>query len=492
MLGSRDAQHSGTGRVRHAAGAARPGDADQSTRSDFDRGRPATTSPPPPQRLAAAGRGRTGADALDRAPDRPPLRRLPALLPGRPRPRLLAAGGAGRRSSPREAIYQQTETVTVPGLRGSLLDRRGNELAASEDAATIYATPYQVKNPPQAAAKLAPILDLTKSEVLESADRRIGLLLRRPQSRPADGGADRTRWSWKGSAQLPDSRRTYPQGELAGQVIGAVGSENQGLTGLEAGEEDDPRRRPTASGGSSRTRSATRSGWKRSRKPSDGEDIQLTLDPADPGEDRAGAGRSRRSLRAEGGDGDRHGPAQLAGPGDGQLAAGRPQRPLRAPATRTCSTGRPASPTSRARPSRRSPSPRRWRKRLVTPATDVHAAAEHPGRRPRDRGRRTRAATETMSVAEILAHSSNVGAVTIGLEVGAEKFSRWIDRFGFGRPTGVQFPAEEQGLVPDARRILGLDDGQPADRPGPLGDADADDGRLRGDRQRRHPARSRS
>ncbi len=50
-----------------------------------------------------------------------------------------------------EAISQQTETVTVPGLRGSLLDRRGSELAASEDAATIYATPYQVKNPPRAA-----------------------------------------------------------------------------------------------------------------------------------------------------------------------------------------------------------------------------------------------------------------------------------------------------------------------------------------------------
>jgi cell division protein FtsI/penicillin-binding protein 2 len=56
--------------------------------------------------------------------------------------------------------------------------------------------------------------------------------------------------------------------------------------------------------------------------------------------------------------------------------------------------------------------------------------------------------TETLSVAEILAHSSNVGAVTIGLQLGSEKFSRWITRFGFGRPTGVQFPGEEQGLVP--------------------------------------------
>ncbi len=96
--------------------------------------------------------------------------------------------------------------------------------------------------------------------------------------------------------------------------------------------------------------------------------------------------------------------------------------------------------------------------------------------------------TVTLTVSEILAHSSNVGAATIGLGLGKEKFSRWINRFGFGRPTGVEFPGEEQGLVSAARRILGLDDGQPADRAGTLGDPDADGRRLHGDRQRRHPA----
>jgi cell division protein FtsI (penicillin-binding protein 3) len=63
--------------------------------------------------------------------------------------------------------------------------------------------------------------------------------------------------------------------------------------------------------------------------------------------------------------------------------------------------------------------------------------------------------TETMSVATILARSSNVGAVTIGLEVGAKKFSEWIQRFGFGKPTGVQFPAEEQGIVPSLDEYSG-------------------------------------
>jgi cell division protein FtsI/penicillin-binding protein 2 len=56
--------------------------------------------------------------------------------------------------------------------------------------------------------------------------------------------------------------------------------------------------------------------------------------------------------------------------------------------------------------------------------------------------------TETLSVAEILAKSSNIGAVEIGEELGATRFSKWIDRFGFGQQTGIQFPGEEIGLVP--------------------------------------------
>jgi cell division protein FtsI/penicillin-binding protein 2 len=52
-----------------------------------------------------------------------------------------------------------------------------------------------------------------------------------------------------------------------------------------------------------------------------------------------------------------------------------------------------------------------------------------------------------MSVSTILSHSSNVGAATIGTEVGAEKFDKWVRRFGFGRPTGIQYPAEEQGIL---------------------------------------------
>jgi cell division protein FtsI (penicillin-binding protein 3) len=60
-----------------------------------------------------------------------------------------------------------------------------------------------------------------------------------------------------------------------------------------------------------------------------------------------------------------------------------------------------------------------------------------------------------MTVSEILAHSSNVGAVTIGLQLGSERFSRWIERLGFGRPTGVRFPGEERGIVPELSEYSG-------------------------------------
>ena len=317
------------------------------------------TSPPPPGASPPPAAARSGRlDALDRAKDRSPLRRFPALLPRHPRPRLLGPGGQGRPLAS-EAAAQQTDVVTVPGLRGSLLDRHGNELAASEDAATIYATPYQVKNPPLTADKLAPILGLNADEVLRSLTANSGFSY---VAHKVDmvTAAKVAALKLPGIGQLPDSRRTYPQGQLAAQVLGAVGTESQGLTGLEAGRELRPARdRRRAADRQRRARRADpprhgERGERRAERPADPR-------PRDPGEDRAGPRRGRRRLPAEGRDGDRHGPAQLADPRDGELAAGRPRATSPPPAPRTSRTAPPASPTSRARPSRPSPSPPRSR-----------------------------------------------------------------------------------------------------------------------------------
>src|SRR4029077_16930553 len=55
--------------------------------------------------------------------------------------------------------------------------------------------------------------------------------------------------------------------------------------------------------------------------------------------------------------------------------------------------------------------------------------------------------TETLSVAQILARSSNVGAVTIAEKLGAPTLAQWITRYGLGESTGIDFPGESPGQV---------------------------------------------
>jgi cell division protein FtsI (penicillin-binding protein 3) len=350
-----------------------------------------------------------------------------------------------------EAISQQTETVTVPGLRGSLLDRSGNQLAASEDAATIFATPYQVKNPPRTADKLARILDLEPGEVLKSLTAESGFsYVAHKVSLEQAGRIERL--ELEGIGELPDSRRTYPQGEMAGQVVGAVGSENQGLTGLEAGEESvlsgsDGERRIVKDALGDPIRLET------VKEASDGEDIQLTLDPL----------IQKETERVLAGVGETYAPkgatAIVMDPRSSKILAMANWPPVDPNDLSTASnedlvnraTGFTYEPGSTFKAFTVSAA---LQEKLVTPASSfvLPPSIQVADRTIEDAEARP---TETMSVAEILAHSSNVGAVTIGLEVGAEKFSKWIDRFGFGRPTGVQFPAEEQGIVPELDEYSG-------------------------------------
>jgi cell division protein FtsI (penicillin-binding protein 3) len=350
-----------------------------------------------------------------------------------------------------QAVSQQTEVVTVPGLRGDLLDRRGNKLAASEDAATIYATPYQVKNQPAAAAKLAPILKQTKGEVLEAltAEGGFSYVAQRVDLSTA---AKVEALELEGIGELPDSRRTYPQGEMAGQVIGAVGSENQGLIGLEQGEEsvlagEDGERRIVDDALGQPIRLET------TKEAEDGEDVELTLDPV----------IQQKTEEVLNGVGETYSPkgatAIVVDPRTSQILAMANWPPVNPEDLSEAgsedllnrATGFTYEPGSTFKAFTVSAA---LEEKLVTPTTEFVLppqlqVADRTIEDAEPRG------TETMNVATILARSSNIGAVTIGLEVGAEKFSEWIKRFGFGRPTGVQFPAEEQGIVPELDEYSG-------------------------------------
>jgi cell division protein FtsI (penicillin-binding protein 3) len=343
-----------------------------------------------------------------------------------------------------EASYQQTEVVTIPGLRGSVLDRHGKALASSEDAATIFATPYQVKNPQRTADRLAAILDEDSADVLASLTEDSGFsYVAKKVDIPAAARIERL--ELPGIGQLPDSRRTYPQGTMAGQVIGAVGDEGQGLTGLEGGED-------AVLGGSDGERLVVKDALGEPirldtvSEASDGADIQLTLDPAIQSKTEEvleGIGATYSPQGAT---------AIVMDPRSSEILAMANWPPVDPADLSSASsedlinraTGFTYEPGSTFKAFTVAAA---LEDRLVTPESaftlpPTIQVADRVIEESHARG------TVTLSVSDILAQSSNVGAVTIGQLLGSERFSRWINRFGFGHQTGVQFPAEEIGLVP--------------------------------------------
>jgi len=343
-----------------------------------------------------------------------------------------------------EAVSQQTQSVPLPGLRGDLLDRHGNPLAASEDAATIFAIPSEVTKPALAAEKLAPILGLPASKVLGMVSAETSYeALAHSVDLPTTARIERL--DLAGIGEDPDSRRIYPQGKLAGQVIGAVGAEGEGLTGLELGEEsvlggtDGERQIVTDAKGEAIRLETT-------REPEDGTDVKLTLDPAIQAKTEevlAGVGETYAPKGATAIVMDPRSSQVLAmanwppvDPTD--LAAASPEDLMNR------ATGFTYEPGSTFKAFTVSAA---LEERLVTPETSFYLPSQlHVADRVIEDAEERPAID--LTVAQILAQSSNVGAVEIGLKVGSTRFSRWIDRFGFGRPTGVQFPGEEQGIVP--------------------------------------------
>jgi cell division protein FtsI (penicillin-binding protein 3)/stage V sporulation protein D (sporulation-specific penicillin-binding protein) len=82
--------------------------------------------------------------------------------------------------------------------------------------------------------------------------------------------------------------------------------------------------------------------------------------------------------------------------------------------------------------------------RLVTPRTTFRLArrvADRVIRESHSRG------TQRMSVREVVEYSSNIGTITIAQKLGEGRLASWIDRFGFGKPTGVDFPGESSGFA---------------------------------------------
>ena len=157
----------------------------------------------------------------------------------------------------KRALTQQVENLDVPARRGIISDRRGVELAVSEDAVTVFANPFLIKNPVRVAAKLAPILRLDQGELLEKlGDREKGFVYLRRQMDPAvEEKVEKL--GIEGIGTVVEPRRTYPQGALASQVIGSRGHRRlRPLRPRAVAERHAPGRQRQAPAGEGRARGA--------------------------------------------------------------------------------------------------------------------------------------------------------------------------------------------------------------------------------------------
>ncbi len=345
-------------------------------------------------------------------------------------------GGALRKV----ARNQQLTNEKVPAQRGTISDRNGVDLAVSEPAQEISADPYLLTDPLDAARRLAPLLGRSQAQLLSELSRRSGFVYL-ARALPASQADAVLALKIPGVAGVPVTRRVYPRGTLAAQVLGVAGTEGHGL-GLEYSRNSLLSGRP----GERRVVSDAL-GQPVSIAESDpevpGASLRLTLDAniQQRTEDVLSAvGRVFAPKDATAIVMDPRSGAILALANWPQVNANDPgASPAEALDDRAVSFN--YEPGSTFKVVAVSDGLQRG---LITPGTPfnipdqiqvadrtIHDDTEHP--------------EETLTTAQILARSSNVGAIKIGALDGAHSFNEWVHRYGFGAPTGVDLPGEERG-----------------------------------------------
>jgi cell division protein FtsI (penicillin-binding protein 3) len=352
--------------------------------------------------------------------------------------------GVRAESLSRLARTQHREEVTIPAARGTIYDRTGVQLALGEQATTVYANPHQIVNVRAAAAAAARTLGLDEDAlVAKLADRTHGFVY---VARQADARRARIlqRLKIPGFGFYPEERRTYPLGSVAAQVLGYVGIDDTGLAGLEV------RLDRTLAGRAGRETVVTDPAGRTidvvSNRPAvEGRNVYLTLDQTIQANAEAVLRDTVRKWGA------RSATAIVLDPRTGAILAmavqpgfdanAFPQAPRDLQRNRAVTdTYEPGSTfkliTVGAALSEGlvAPSTRFTLPYSIQVADRVVHDAEERG-------------TVNYSVAQILAHSSNVGAITLAEMLGKDRLASWISRFGFGTKTGIDFPGESQGIV---------------------------------------------
>ncbi|HTU96512.1 MAG TPA: penicillin-binding protein 2 [Solirubrobacteraceae bacterium] len=349
------------------------------------------------------------------------------------------------------AVSQQITNVPIPATRGAITDRNGVELALSESAADVIADPYLIKrgHPMLMAQAMAPLLHMSVLKVLGAITKpHTGYVVVAHEITPATAQAILAlKFDGKpinGITSIPDVKRVYPRDFTAAQVLGGVHASGAGDAGLEyqynsvlsgkAGERrivNDAIHQPISIDEVSPMQS--------------GKTLQLTLD----------AGLQNEVEQVLAGVGEQYQPraatAIAMNPDTGAILAlaNWPQvnandpNAVRSPDDRDHAVADSYEPGSTFKAITVAGA---LQDGVVTPSTafDVPPVLQVADRQIHDAEAH---GYETLTTAQILKVSSNIGADLIGARLGADRFAGWVRKFGFGSTTGSNIPGEQTGII---------------------------------------------
>ena len=340
---------------------------------------------------------------------------------------------------------QQQRSIEANPKRGEILDRDGRILAYSVDGDTIYAVPNQITDAVSTTSGLCVALDCS-DEMRANFESRLSRssLFEYVQRQVSPDIAHRVaELNLAGIGFLPENRRYYPNAELAAHVLGYVGIDNQGLSGIESTYDDEIRGRPGKI--LVQTDARGRAFSRVERPPTAGATLELTIDTYLQHIAERELEQAVLEHRADAG------VIIVLDPHTGETLA-MANWPTFNP--NVFADAPSAARRNRAIQDVYEPGSTF---KLVTASAaleegvvtrderfDVSAGSLRVGR---TRVRDMSVHREPLTFDEIIIKSSNVGATMVGLRLGPERLSRYIRRFGFGQALARDLPGQGSGIV---------------------------------------------
>jgi cell division protein FtsI (penicillin-binding protein 3) len=341
------------------------------------------------------------------------------------------------------ATKQYHRLVPLVSRRGTISDRAGRELAVSLRVSSVFAQPGAIADPPSTARALAPILGQPAREIHArlTTDKTFVWLQRQLEPPQAEAISD---LGLKGIGLFPESRRYYPRQELAAHVLGMVGLDDRGLEGVEHLYDDLLGGKPqfVVAQQDALGRLVFRQEEPEPKAPIF--DVRLTIDEV------LQYITERELARAVERSGAKAGTAIILDPHSGEILALANQPTFDPNQYKKASS---AAKRNRATVDYLEPG-------SIFKVILAAGALEEGAVRPTDQFHGENGSIEVsgvtirdhekygwLTVRQIIAQSSNVGAIKIGQKLGKSLYYHYMSSFGFGSLTGVDLPGETPGLM---------------------------------------------